>query len=1688
MNRLFSYFIILMAFGFISLSCSNDDNSCSTNEDCKDGQICISEECKVDDSKSSLTFLSLNDGDFIDGYRYDEDGIKDGVQVTIHINANDINENTDVTLMIDGDETSKVTEKLKVLDDGSSIAKFSKFTLKNGSNKLVLQSVDKNGKDVKTEITITAQELTLEITSPLDGTTLTKDDDQNPDEYYIQKDVTVNVKGLVAENTLLAKLILFSGDDAKYSYVAEPKNGVVVFENVDFRAGDWKIVASIDTRANATISSLGVNLTAESVGDCNVSILPETGTLVNMEYLEVNNIQNKEIPLYVESNCPVGFKVKFTLNGTEIYSGILVEKNGKSVAETKAVLPEDTENGGNSELRVDVAQDFNTPGSDGGFNTATYIVDTIPPVFVEVTDPLEDSILNTDTDLDGNPDNGIQFWVKGKVTDSTSLLKVYINDINNPVGGIQTYENAIISGEFDTSTLADNQYTTISVDGEATIIFEAIDEHGNKSTFNRAVMVILNNPNQLSLSFGNSKYLNPKNFININNESVSILMSKYLEGVLSLDVTLNGAPYDYTDTIIVNNPDDILLKYFSLENLGDGRYVFTPKFKDTNEFNYSGVNGYLNVKTSKPSFSNFNIVQDTDNDNILNMAKDVNANLDGFQTDIEIETAGLYLDDMDCEAGNTVKATLLQGSLNGAVLGTSENIACDNKVTFTNVTLPEGNYKVYFKITDNFGNSGDFESPELTVDVTAPNIDTIFLTATTGGVEKTIATDEILLLTDDKDPLTEGLQSDFKGYSNDSATIRIKVNSIDSIHDINNGMADFGELTLNNGVNNIELTATDNVGNQTVKNIDNITVDTLIPVLTFSMSKTTVIDSDDEDTSRPGIQITGTVSDMENIENNQKVYIQKGVDDGNGSFTWNNITNFTKDTENTKDIVITVPLGNYKLRAFASDINLQEGYSSELDMDVTSSACAIVSVKKGNTELVSGDNYFNSNDVVDGKVSFTVTYTASCSALGGTTLTAEKNGAPSGSVEIDATLTSVLEVPFANLEHPVLTFKINSTPDEAHSSFLVLVDTDVPTISRVTPSNENVIYVNRNNPDTGNNNKIADLNEGQVGAQVGITVNVLGAEDGKVEMLGNNDAVIATKNNLASDDESPELFGTLTDNTSTTIKFRVTDKAGNVATEILYNAVVDVTNPGDLATLGYDALTDTQRRTAELNLTWDQSGTDDVVKYIIKYSTTLFDENAFEGLDGSTNKEIIIDNPDLSTDDYQKIINSLMFQKEYAFGVRAYDEVGNAGNILIKNTGTDLNLQGVQLDTSGFNSNERFGKVKPVGDINNDGIDDFVVTQPDNENWDGEIFIYYGTDDVNTISTPQVIKGAPGSGEGFGESITSGDFDGDGKTDLLIGAAWADVGYTGGVYVFYNQGDDNGTGQHIDPVDKTFIKNPSASNARFGESVANIGKIDNKDCFVIGQDNSSDGGRAYLIQGRANKPAEIDIATANKIVELSHDFGTDAGFGASVSGLGDMDNNGVVDLVVGDFTSQKVALFYLESTVFSSTTLIAKASNDGSGDAVVFSGGTFFGKGVIGDIDLNNDGNKDLVISSLSQGLTIYYGSGSQLASDSTSTIIYEPSAPNNQTNWNTDVAVADLNGDNKDDIVVSAKKQVNIYLSKTNNFTNGTQPDIILDGVNDFEPDFTDKLKIGLYDVNDDTILDIIVCDEGTKNCFIKY
>ncbi len=1712
MNKLFIYFTTLILFGFIVTGCTSESsNSCKTADDCDNGEICVNEICKTDETRSSLNFVSINDGDFIDGYRYDENGTVDGVQLTINVKAVNLNEGADVTLAIDGDEQSKVTQKLKVLDDGTSIVKFDEFTLKNGENKLILSASDKYGKPVKSEITVTAQELTLEITSPADGTTLKAADDQDANEYYIQKDVKVDVKGLVSEGTLFAKLVLFEGDNAKYSYVAEPKDGVAVFENVDFRAGNWKLVASIDTRGNSTVVSAPVNITAESTGDCQVNVFPENGTVINQAYLKEHNIgTDKKIPLKVESNCPANFKVKFTVNGTEIYNGVLVLDGNKTVAETSYSFPEDTDATG-SELRVDVSENFDDANADGGFTVATYNVDTIGPDFVEVTEPQENSILNTDTDLDGDATNGIQFWVKGKVEGSTSTLKIYIDDVDNSVGGIQVYDNAISEdGTFDTSLLDNNQYTNISVSGERTIIFEAVDEHGNKSFFNRKVNVMLSNPNELSLSFSDNKLLDPNNKININTATIGVLLSQFLEGVLSLDVTLNGEHYDYTETVNIDDPTN-LLGYFSFTGLSDGRYIITPKFKDTNNFNYSGVNGYLNVKTSKPAFSNLKIVQDTDNNNILNMAKDANSTLEGFQTDITLDIADLYLDSTDCEnESDKVTAVLHKESANGVVLATSDKIDCDGKVKFTNVTLPEGNYKLFITVTDNFTNTESLESSDLTVDITPPDSDTLFLTLTANSNEKPVMSNSLFLAEDDKDNNTTGLQSNFKAYSSDAISIEVKFDTVDKTENTVNGAVDFGDLTLQNGSTNIELIATDSVGNITNKEITNVVVDTLIPALELSMSKTTIDDSDDEDDTRAGIQFTGTVNNMQNIEDGQTVYVQKSVDDGNGGVTWNNVAHFLKDSNNSKNIVITLPLGTYKLRATASDVNNQEGYSDEVDMDVTSSNCAIVSVKKGNTELVSGTNYFNASDLVNGKVSLTVTYTASCNVLGGTTLTVKKNGGAAGSVAIDATLTSTLDIPFADDGDFSLLFEIDSTP-AGSSSFAVKVDTANPEILRVSPSINDLTFVNGSNPligTTGNEEKIGDLNDALQDAQISVTVNVKGAKNGSVEMIANdgaNDISVVTKNNIASDDENIVLSGTVADNKTHDLKFKVTDEAGNVITTSLYTAKVDVTNPGDLVNLDYDGMSNKERREAELNLTWNQSGTDDVSKYVIKYSTTLFDETTFENLTGNNITEIVIDNPDLTTANYQRLIGSLIFQKDYTFGVRAYDEVGNASNILIRSTGTDLNLLSRTLDTSSFDSNDSIYRIKDVGDINDDGYNDVVVTQYVASGWDGVIYIYYGTGDPATIAAPQVIEGVNGSYEGLGSSITSGDFNGDGKTDLLVGAIWADYYYDsgeycygGGVYVFYNQG----SGTQIDASDKTFIKNSNLHPiaklreeggyyyGRLGKSLSTLGKLNGStyDSFVLGQSFSSNGGRAFIIEGRAGKPATIDLASDSNVVELSHDFGNSGYFGNSVTALGDLNNDGVVDVAVGDPESKKVAIYYLNNNLYSGSSLLAKSDN--TGDATVLSTtGANYGSEIIGNIDLNNDGNKDLVVSALTTGLFLYYGTDTGLASDSSYVKINIPSGGSaNHPNWNNNFSVADLDNDNKDDIIVGEKKKLNIYLSRVSNFTNTSKPEIVLDGDNDFTPSVTGILKASSFDVNEDGLKDLVICDLGSKNCYIKY
>jgi hypothetical protein len=88
---------------------------------------------------------------------------------------------------------------------------------------------------------------------------------------------------------------------------------------------------------------------------------------------------------------------------------------------------------------------------------------------------------------------------------------------------------------------------------------------------------------------------------------------------------------------------------------------------------------------------------------------------------------------------------------------------------------------------------------------------------------------------------------------------------------------------------------------------------------------------------------------------------------------------------------------------------------------------------------------------------------------------------------------------------------------------------------------------------------------------------------------------------------------------------------------------------------------------------------------------------------------------------------------------------------------------------------DRFGTAASVADVNGDGIDDLLVGAPLNDSFDvdaGRVYVFFGgpaftggsADGANVM-----LSGLP-THNSFGRSIRTGDFDGDGIADILIGA------------------------------------------------------------------------------------------------------------------------------------------------------------------------------------------------------------------------------------------------------------------------------------------------------------------------------
>ncbi|MFO1496738.1 MAG: FG-GAP-like repeat-containing protein [Lysobacterales bacterium] len=277
------------------------------------------------------------------------------------------------------------------------------------------------------------------------------------------------------------------------------------------------------------------------------------------------------------------------------------------------------------------------------------------------------------------------------------------------------------------------------------------------------------------------------------------------------------------------------------------------------------------------------------------------------------------------------------------------------------------------------------------------------------------------------------------------------------------------------------------------------------------------------------------------------------------------------------------------------------------------------------------------------------------------------------------------------------------------------------------------------------------------------------------------------------------------------------------------------------------------------------------------------------------------------------------------------------------------------------------------------------------------------------------------SGAEFGIRIANaGDVNNDGADDLVVGAFKYDDGATdnGAAFVFLGPG--------FSVANSTFLSVGQAG-AAFGAGVGGAGDLNNDgyDDVVVGAPNydlnagNPNTGAFYVYFGG---PGAFDpIADASVIGPTQND-----NMGAAVSGVGDVNNDGIEDLAVGvprfnpggQVDSGRVFVYYGGS----SFDTVADASL-GLAQAVSAIGSAVAGRG-----DVNGDGIDDLVIGAggyeapggalLNEGAALVFFGGNGSLDQSVDAILRSNS---NGATGGASVALGDLNGDGIDDVISGA-------------------------------------------------------------------
>lgn len=455
---------------------------------------------------------------------------------------------------------------------------------------------------------------------------------------------------------------------------------------------------------------------------------------------------------------------------------------------------------------------------------------------------------------------------------------------------------------------------------------------------------------------------------------------------------------------------------------------------------------------------------------------------------------------------------------------------------------------------------------------------------------------------------------------------------------------------------------------------------------------------------------------------------------------------------------------------------------------------------------------------------------------------------------------------------------------------------------------------------------------------------------------------------------------------------------------------------------------------------------------------------------------------------------------------------------------------------TGPHSNAYLGQsVSLAGDVNSDGITDLIVggfsIDDDGPNA-GRAYVIYGRTgtplsdiDLSNLSEAEgfVIQGGADGDFAGGAVSSAGDVNNDGIADLIVGAARNDDGgnSAGAAYIIF--GTSEPTRGNID------LSSLSASdgsvllggvNQNVGTSVSSAGDINGDGIvdLIVGAPGASvsGAGAAYAIFGRSEPfPAAIDLtalSATDGFIVVGDDSWDSAG--QSVSSAGDINGDGIDDLVVGAFAAgigegvwgpgEAYFIFGKAGATRGNIDLTTFSASDGF-TVTGISTYDWTGFSVSSAGDINGDGLSDAVIGAPyhtqfgntepGKAFVIFGKTGSTRSSidlsslDPSDGFVIQGDEPADHAGFSVSSA-GDVNGDNFDDIVIgshygddggSAAGEAYIIFGKAGSTRSNidlsnldANDGVVIQGAVDFDRAGTSVSGAG--DINNDGFADVIL------------